>query len=60
MGKPATPADFVRVQCDDVEVYLSGEIWSNVTTTTERLLIAVDGYGRFWLRFTSTQDGGQP
>jgi hypothetical protein len=48
-GMPENPETFVCFQDDDVQIYLACDIWETVAPETERLLIAVYDYGRFWL-----------
>ena len=39
----------MALQADDLLIYLSREIWNSLKPDQDRLLIAVSGYGRFWL-----------
>jgi hypothetical protein len=36
---------------DEIEVYLARDIWEGLAPDAEKLLVAVQGYGRFWIRF---------
>jgi hypothetical protein len=36
---------------DTIAVYLTRNIWEGLAPGTEKLLVAVQGYGRFWIRF---------
>lgn len=49
MGKPENPDGFGLIQCDDIELYVAPDIWQNIGPRTEKILIAIEGYGRFWL-----------
>jgi hypothetical protein len=49
MGAPDEPQGFVRLQAGELEVYLSRDIWDGIRPGQEKLLLAVSGYGRFWL-----------
>jgi hypothetical protein len=53
MGKPDREDGFGRIDCGDVEVWVAPEIWDMMGPATERILIAIEGYGRFWLHLTS-------
>jgi len=39
------------LQDDDIAIYLARNIWEGLEPGTEKLLVAVQNYGRFWLRF---------
>jgi hypothetical protein len=41
----------VRLQDGDIEIYLARGIWDNLEPEPERLLVAVQNWGRFWMRF---------
>jgi len=49
MGEPDDREDFVFLQADDLQIYLSRDIWEKLKPTQSKLLVAVAGYGRFWL-----------
>jgi len=49
MGEPDHPEQFVRLQADDLLVYVSRDIWGKLKPRQSKLLVAVAGYGRFWL-----------
>ena len=51
MGKPEQPDEYVRFQDGDIEVYLAKDILDKLGPETEKLLFAVQNYGRFWLHF---------
>jgi hypothetical protein len=51
MGKPENPEEYVRFQDDDIEIYLAKDIFDRLGPETEKILFAVQDYGRFWLRF---------
>ena len=48
-GEPDNPTQFVRLQADDLCIYVSKEIWDKLEPRQSKLLVAVGGYGRFWL-----------
>jgi hypothetical protein len=50
-GKPENPETFVCFQDDDIQIYLARETWEALAPETEKLLIAIQEYGRFWLWF---------
>jgi hypothetical protein len=49
MGAPDQREDFVRLQADDLIIYLAGDIWEQLKPGQSKLLLGVPGYGRFWL-----------
>ena len=49
MAEPDDPAVYVRLAVDDLVLFVSPEIWDGVEPGQSRLLVAVSGYGRFWL-----------
>ncbi len=49
--KPENPEEFVCFQDQDIQIYLARDIYAQVTEQTEKLLVAVPDYGRFWLWF---------
>jgi hypothetical protein len=52
MGKPDDDLDqFGLIQCDDIEIFVAPDIWQHIGPGTEKILIAIEGYGRFWLWF---------
>jgi len=59
MGAPDQPEDFVPLEVDDLVIYLSREIWDSLKPDQSRLLVAVSGYGRFWLYLSPASDGGR-
>jgi len=52
MGAPEEPQGFVRLQADDLQFYVSCDIWNSISPGQDKLLVAVAGYGRFWLYIT--------
>ncbi|MBC7233517.1 MAG: hypothetical protein H5T68_09805 [Chloroflexi bacterium] len=54
MGEPERPEDFVRLEADDLAIYLSKGIWENLKPRQTKLLVAVSGYGRFWIYLEPT------
>lgn len=49
MGRPDDLDRFGLIQCDHIEVYVAPDIWQRIGLQTEKILIAIEGYGRFWL-----------
>jgi len=49
MGAPDAPGDFVRLQVDDLTVFVAQEIWGKLKPRQSKLLVALQGYGRFWV-----------
>jgi hypothetical protein len=49
MGEPDDREQFVLLQADDLEIYVSRDIWDSMKPKQSRLLVGVAGYGRFWL-----------
>ncbi len=49
MGAPDQPDDFVRLQAEDLTIYLARDIWEQIKPGQTKLLLGVFGYGRFWL-----------
>jgi len=50
MGAPEHPDEFQRLEAEDLIIYLSRDIWTSLKPDQTRLLVAVGGYGRFWLQ----------
>ena len=49
MGEPDDSQQHVRLQVDDLLIYVSQEVWDRCKPGQSKLLVAVAGYGRFWL-----------
>jgi len=49
MGAPDHPEDFVRLQAEDLTIYLARDIYERLRPGQSKLLLGVSGYGRFWL-----------
>lgn len=49
MGEPDNREPFVGLQADDLYIYVSREIWDQLKPRQSKLLVAVAGYGRYWL-----------
>jgi hypothetical protein len=49
MGEPDNPKEFVQLSAGELGIYVSREIWDAIKPGQSKLLIAVPGYGRFWL-----------
>ena len=49
MGTPDRPEEYVRLQAEDLTLYLARDIWERLTPG-EALLVGVSGYGRFRLQ----------
>ena len=43
------------LEVDDLVIHLSREIWDSLTPGQSKLLVAVPGYGRFWLYLESNE-----
>jgi hypothetical protein len=55
MGKPTNPEEYVRFQDGELEIYLARDIFEKLAPETEKLLFAIQDYGRFWLYFESSR-----
>ena len=53
MGKPEKADGYGRIDCGGIEVWVAPAIWEKVRPATEKILIAIEGYGRFWLHLTN-------
>ena len=53
--KPENPEAFIHLQDDDIDIYLARDIWQKLEPGTEKLLVAVQNYGRFWMRFEPSE-----
>jgi len=53
MGKPENEQDYIRFMAEDIEVYLSKEIWEGLDPQATELRFAIAGYGRFYLKFNA-------
>lgn len=51
MDKPENEQDYIRFMAEDIEVYLSKEIWAGLAPQATELRFAIAGYGRFYLKF---------
>jgi len=51
MGKPENEEDYIHFMAEDIEVYLSKEIWEGLDPKATELRFAIPGYGRFYLKF---------
>ncbi len=49
MDKPDNPEAFVCFQDEDIQIYLARDIWEQLAPGTEKLLVAIQDWGRFWL-----------
>lgn len=49
MAEPDNPMHFVCLEASDLTVFVSTEIWDCLKPGQPKLLVAVTGYGRFWL-----------
>ena len=59
-GKPEQVQDFVYLEDrarpeQPINVYVSREIWDVLAPDTDKLLVAIQGYGRFWIRLEKEQ-----
>ena len=55
MGKPENPEEYVCFQDGDTEIYLARDVFDKLAPETEKLLFAIQDYGRFWLWFDDTE-----
>ena len=55
MGKPEHPEEYVHFQDGDIEIYLARDVFDKLNPETEKLLFAIQDYGRFWLWFDDTE-----
>ena len=55
MGAPDVPDDYVRLKADDLAVFVAKEIWGKLTPRQSKLLVALQGYGRFWVHLDRTE-----
>ena len=39
----------MHLRDEDIDIYLAQDIWDGSQPRSEKLLFAVEGYGRFWL-----------
>ena len=51
MGKPENEQEYICFMAEDIEVYLSKEIWEGLKPEATELRFAIPGYGRFYLKF---------
>jgi hypothetical protein len=49
MGEPDNHKEFVQLVAGDLGIYVSREIWDALKPGQSKLIVAVAGYGRFWL-----------
>ena len=55
MGKPERPEEYARFQDGDIEIYLARDVFDKLEPGTEKLLFAIQDWGRFWLWFDDTE-----
>ena len=48
-GTPENLQAFVHLRDEEIDIYLAQDIWDGSQPYSEKLLFAVEGYGRFWL-----------
>ena len=53
MGAPDHPEEFVRLQAEDLTIYVARDIWGQIKPGQSKLLLGVSGYGRFWLHLAT-------
>ena len=58
MGTPDNPDDFVRLGAEDLAIYVARDTWDGLKPRQSKLLVAVGGYGRFWLHLRPDSAGG--
>jgi hypothetical protein len=49
MGKPDNLDNFVQLEANDLTIYVAREIWDGLKPRQSKLLVAVPGYGRYWI-----------
>jgi len=49
MGKPENPDSFIRLTADDLTIYVAKEILGSLESGQSKLLVALSGYGRYWI-----------
>jgi hypothetical protein len=49
MGAPEHEEEYERLRADDLVIYLAKHIIEKLHPEQRRLLVAVAGYGRFWM-----------
>lgn len=54
-GKPEQPEAFVHWVDQarperPIDIYVSREIWDTLAPDDDKLLVAIEGYGRFWIK----------
>ena len=59
MGEPENPGEFVKLEADDLKFFVARGTWEGLKPRQSKLLIAVPGYGRFWLYLERTSDSCQ-
>ena len=55
MGKTENEDGFGLVDCGGIQVWVAPDIWQRIGPATEKMLIAIEGYGRFWLYLADEQ-----
>ena len=50
----------MQLAVDDLTVYVSREIWDGLKSDQSKFLVAVCGYGRFWLHLQRHADDDRP
>jgi len=58
MGAPDHPNEFLRLESEDLTIYLARDIWNSLQPEQVRFLVAVCGYGRFWLELQTGEEPG--
>jgi hypothetical protein len=48
------------LQDDDITIYVARDIWKGLVPDAEKLLFAVEGYGRFWLQLNDRRATSEP
>ena len=48
------------LEADDLALYLASDIWRNIDPGQQKLLVAVSGFGRFWVYIVPPPAVGEP
>ncbi len=59
MGKPDNPDKYIYFRDDDIDIYLAQDIWEHLSPEAEKMLVAIQDYGRYWLHFEHPKRGAK-
>ena len=54
MGEPEDREKFVPLEADGLTIYVSREIMDGLKPHQSKILVAVSGFGRFWIHLQGT------